>query len=182
MLGMTIAMFVFAAAVGWVQYLYQNRDAPSLKTFIVDPPTMFVVGALAVVLGMRTRKGRVLALQEFRTRRKWIDRLLLLFFAGFWCMELSSYFDLMAHPYDVTKTGNDFMWNGYVDLFGWIPFHFDQPTYHYWWSLPLLLAMMYVQWMCLRAGRAIGYMQAKLVKFEDAVPTDENASAPQEEK
>ncbi len=153
-------LFLVAAAAGFAQYMHevQNSRNKTAYTFIVDPPTMFLVGMLGTMAGLFTRKGRTLTQAQFRARKAWIDRALTLFFAAFWVNELLAYFNVMKHPYDAAKTGNDFMWNGYVDLLGWHPFHWSQATYHYWWSFPLLAGMAVVQWYCLRAGRVIGYM------------------------
>lgn len=156
----TALLYLIAAGTGFAQRMHeaQKRQGRTAHTFIVDPPTMFLVGMLGAMAGLLTRKGRKLMHAQLRVRKTWIDRALTVFFVGFWCMELLSYFDVMKHPYDAAKTGNDFMWNGYVDLLGWQPFLWPQATYHYWWSFPLLAAMIAVQWCCLRAGRAVGYM------------------------
>jgi hypothetical protein len=160
MIAFTLILFLSAALVGYLSYWMDRSRAGDMTahTFIVDPPTMFVVGLLGTMLGLATRKGRRLTQAQFRSRKTWIDRLLTVFFCGFWCMELLSYFDVMKHPYDRTSTGNEFMWNGYVDLLGWHPFHFAQPTYYYWWTWVLIPAMVVVQWYSLRAGRALGYL------------------------
>lgn len=153
-----IAFALFLGALlGFGQRLYKQQLSGGLHTFIVDPPTMLLVGFFGTALGLCTRKGRAMTAAEFRKRSRGITLGLTIFFVGFLCMEALSYFDLMAHPYDATKTGNDFMWNGYIDALGWAPFTFDRPTYLIWWTYPIVVAAVYVQWLCLKLGRALGY-------------------------
>ncbi len=158
----TVAMLAAMFAWGFSRRMAETaRDrAGRLYTFIVDPPTMLVAGLVAVLAGLMTRKGRKLAYAEFTRRRRLIDVLLLVFLLGFWTFELLTYFDVLRHPYDPSRTGNDFMWNGYVEWITGPVFHWTHPTYHYWWSWPLLAVMLVAQYACLRFGRALGYMTA----------------------
>jgi hypothetical protein len=168
----TAFLFLIATVAGYAQYMHgaHMRGGKSAYTFIVDPPTMFLVGMLCTMAGLFTRKGRKLTRDECRARMTGVDRALSAFFVVFWINEILAYFDVMKHPYDAAKTGNDFMWNGYVDLLGWHPFHWSQATYHYWWSYPLLVTMAVVQWYCLRLGRVIGSMSGRYGNAENEEP------------
>lgn len=178
MIAMTAFVLAVAMAAGFAQYLHeqsQKRNAPTF-TFIVDPPTMFIVGLLTAFIGLLTKKGRKLTVEQFRGRKKVVDRLLVAFFlVFFFLIEMPAYFDLGAGDalgfLNFAHQDNNFMWNGYVELLGWKPFHFDQPTYQYWWSYPVLALMAGLQWFALRAGRALGYMSGD-ASMEDEKPQD----------
>ena len=148
--------------VGYAErtHVRRLRGQTALHTFLVDPPTMLVVGTLITFVGLLLGRGATDP-ETVAKRRKRVDWALGIFFVGFWCAELLSYFDVMSNPYDPAKSGNDFMWNGYVDLLGWTPFHFAAPTYHYWWGWAILPAMAAVQWLFLRLGRRVGYALGK---------------------
>ncbi|HTK04200.1 MAG TPA: hypothetical protein VL500_01320 [Candidatus Eisenbacteria bacterium] len=159
---MTLLMFSSLFAWGFVQHRMEPARAKSgrLHTFLVDPPTMLIVGLVSVLVGLLTRKGRKLAWAQFLKRRARIDAWLTLFLFGFWTFELLSYFDVMKHPFDPTRSGNDFMVNGYIEWLTGPIYHGPFPLYHYWWSWPLLAAMLLLQYGALRLGRALGYMTA----------------------
>ena len=157
---------LLAATMAWGYAKYRLETAPArarhgrLHTFLIDPPTMLIVGLASAILGLMTRKGRKLTMEQFKKRRRVVSGFLLLFLAGFWTMELLTYFDVMGHPWNPSKTGNDFMVNGYIEwLTGPIssgPF----PIYHEWWSWPLLLGMLALQAAVLWFGSALGYQAA----------------------
>lgn len=149
-------------AWGFAQYRMEpaRMKAHRLHTFLIDPPTMLVVGMVSVLVGLLTRKGRKLAWKEFLRRRRGVDVLQHVFLFGFWTFELLTYFDVLGHPFDPTKTGNDFMWNGYIEWLTGPIFRGPFPTYHYWWSWPVLAGMLLLQYGALRLGRALGYMTA----------------------
>lgn len=158
----TLTLFCLLFAWGFTQQRMEPARARSgrLHTFLVDPPTMLVVGLVSVLVGLATRKGRKLAWAEFKKRRRNIDLLQYAFLLGFWTFELLSYFDVMKHPFDPTRSGNDFMVNGYIEWLTGPIYHGPFPLYHYWWSWPLLAAMLLLQFGALRLGRALGYMTA----------------------
>jgi hypothetical protein len=85
-----------------------------------------------------------------------LDLWLLLFVAAFWSAEALTYFDVMGHPFDAAKTGNDFMWNGYVDwLIGPIV-DTTSPTHR---SVPMTVlaaVLMLLQLPFLLLGRRLG--------------------------
>jgi len=133
-------------------------------SFIVDPPTMLGVGMVSSLVFLAKRKTKKLTYDRFRFRVLLLDLWLLLFLAAFWSAEALSYFDVMGHPFDAAKTGNDFMWNGYIDwLIGPIV-DTSVPTYR---SIPmniLAAVLMMVQLPCLLLGRRLGLMT---VHFND---------------
>jgi hypothetical protein len=149
-------------AWGFVQYRMEPVRAKSgrLHTFLVDPPTLFIVALVSVIVGLLTRKGRKLAWTQFQKRRKRLDVWLYIFLLGFWTFELLTYFDVLGHPWDSAQTGNQFMVNGYIEWLTGPLYAGPFPTYHYWWSWPLLAAMLFLQFAALRLGRALGYMTA----------------------
>ncbi|HTM68598.1 MAG TPA: hypothetical protein VL426_04820 [Candidatus Binatia bacterium] len=158
----TLLFVCLMFAWGFTQQRMEPARARSgrLHTFLVDPPTMLIVGLVSVLAGLATRKGRKLAWEQFKKRRRTIDVLQYAFLFGFWTFELLSYFDVMKHPFDPSRSGNDFMMNGYIEWLTGPIYHGPFPTYHYWWSWPLLAAMLLLQFGALRLGRALGYMTA----------------------
>ncbi len=165
MLIITLGLLYATVAYGAMQY--QARQG-RLYTFLVDPPTMLLVGFVGALIGLRRGKRPPFRQEEFRKRAVRVNGLLSLFILGFWCLELSSYFnvryasflDFSKHPFDPTRTGNDFMMNGYVEWLTGPIYHGPFPLYDHWWSWPFLLVMLWLQLMCLRFGRALGYQTA----------------------
>jgi hypothetical protein len=160
----TLLLCCFLFAVGFVRYGMEParaRASGRAWTFLVDPPTMFAVGFVSVLLGLLTRSGRKLARDELNSRRRRISALQHVFILCFWTFELLSYFDVMAHPFDPSRSGNDFMMNGYVEWLTGPLYSGPFPTYHHWWSWPLLACMLLLQYGALRLGSAIGYMAAR---------------------
>lgn len=159
----TLLLCCFLFAVGFARYHAEPARAHArgrLRTFLIDPPTMLVVGLVSVLLGLLTRKGRKLTWNEFKSRRRRVDILQYAFLIGFWTFELLTYFDVMGHPFDPSKSGNDFMVNGYIEWLTGPIYGGPFPIYHYWWSWPLLAGMLLLQFGALRLGRALGYMTA----------------------
>ncbi len=134
------------------------RRAPErLYTFIVDPPTMFLVALLSAIIGLRSKKGTTRTQEQFRKRRRIIDGALAIFTVAFWTSEALSYFNVLGHPFNHAKSGNDFMWNGYL------PWHLvdtSTPTYHSVWMNLLALALLALQLGALVVGRHMGYQAA----------------------
>lgn len=158
----TLLLVSVLFALGFAQYRVEPARVPArrLHTFLIDPPTMLVVGLVSVLVGLLTRKGRKLAWAEFLRRRRGIDILQYVFLFGFWTFELLTYFDVLGHPFDPSRSGNDFMWNGYIEWLTGPIFRGPFPTYHHWWSWPVLAGMLLLQYGALRLGRALGYMTA----------------------
>jgi hypothetical protein len=137
----------------------QRAHGP-LFTFVVDPLTFFLVGLFSVLVSGINRKGRQLTQQEFRGRKKVLDTLFIIFVLGFWAMEVGTYFDLINVHQGVApgKSGNWFMWNGYLDKVG-IGQIVDTtvPTYKSVGMNALALLLLAIQLPCLIWGRAMGY-------------------------
>lgn len=158
----TFLLFViaFCASREQSKYLLDPARRRPLYTFIVDPPTFLIVGLVGTIVGMINCKGRKLTYKEFLTRKKIIDILLFVFVIGFWTMEALSYFNVMAHPFYPDRTGNDFMWNGYIDFLGWSVVDTAVPTFKSLGMNLLALLLLALQIPFLLLGRALGYNTA----------------------
>jgi hypothetical protein len=157
-----VAFFSFVLAVMCARALVASATGSArAHTFLVDPPTLLVVGFLASLVGMSNRKGRPLTVGEFHSRKRIVDRLLVLFVLGFWTMEALTYFNVMGHPFDPAKTGNDFMWNGYIEWFTGPMFDTTVPTYKDTGMNLLAIGLWLLQIPALLLGRAIGYRTSR---------------------
>jgi hypothetical protein len=159
-----ITVLCFLLAYGCASALRNAALGPSapqrLHTFAVDPPTFFIVGLVAAFVGMLNLKGRALTKGEFLSRKRIIDVALVLFALGFWTLESLAYFNVTAHPFDPAKTGNDFMWNGYLEWFVGPLVDTTVPTFtSARWNL-FALALWILQPLALLWGRSIGYGRA----------------------
>ena len=131
-----------------------------LFTFAVDPLTMLFVGAIAVLAGMFKRRGGSMSGSEFRCRKRLVDAGLALFLAVFWTMEVLTYLNVWGHPFDPAKSGNDFMWNGYLEwLIGPIV-DTTVPTFRSAWMNLLAAVLLLLQLPCLLLGRRLGHRLA----------------------
>lgn len=139
---------------------YVRTKRGRLFTFLVDPPTFLIVGLLVSMVGLVNRKGRKLTRNEFMRRKRAVDTILLVFAVGFWVMEGLTYFNVLPDPLDPAKTGNYFMWNGYIDLiFGQIV-HTAVPTFKsIGWNL-VAIVLWALQPAALWLGRSLGYGSA----------------------
>lgn len=117
----------------------------------------FLGTGVGSIIGPNDRK---LTYKEFLTRKKIIDALLIIFVLGFWTMEALSYFNVMPHPFYPDRTGNDFMWNGYIDFLGWSVVNTAMPTYQSLGMNLLALLLLALQIPFLLLGRALGYNTA----------------------
>lgn len=131
-----------------------------LHTFVVDPLTLFVIGLVSTLLSLWRPKGKKLGYAAFVRRKRVLDVLLGLFLAGFWTLEVLSYFNVLGHPFNPAKTGNDFMWNGYLDFFMGPIVDTSSPTYESWGMNLLASGLLLLQYAALRVGRRLGYMTA----------------------
>lgn len=137
-----------------------DRETGRLYTFVVDPLTMVIVAFAATLAFFFKRKGTKLSYEQFRSRKRLLDLFLLLFIAVFWSLEVMTYFNVMGHPFDHAKTGNDFMWNGYVEWLVGSVVNTTVPTYR---SIPmtaLAAVLMMLQLPCLLLGRRLAFMTA----------------------
>lgn len=142
-----------------------NAAAPKpvplrLHTFVVDPLTFLLIGLVSTMVSLWTPKGKKLEYASFARRKRVLDVLLGLFLVGFWTLEALSYFNVMGHPFNPAKTGNDFMWNGYLDFFMGPIVDTSSPTYESWSMNLLALGLLLLQWAALWFGRQLGYMTA----------------------
>jgi hypothetical protein len=158
-----LGMFLVAAAVAWTASIEarQKEKASVFHTFIVDPLTFLLLGIVSVVAVFWKRKGRPrLTWGRFRRRKRIVDLGLLIFLVAFWTAEILTYFNVISHPFDPTKTGNDFMWNGYVEwIFGPVV-DTTIPTFMSPGMNLLALVLLVSQLLLLRLGRLIGYTTA----------------------
>ncbi len=152
---------VFVAHLMQARYALprEARATLPLCTFVVDPATFFAVGLIAALVAFAHCRGHLLSLEAVHRRTKVLNALLVLFVAGFWTMEVLTYFDLLdwhrgLYP---DKSGNWFMWNGYLDLVG-IGEVVDTtvPTYEFPGMNALALAFLLAQLPFLLWGRALG--------------------------
>lgn len=134
-----------------------------LYSFLVDPLVPFLlVGFLIARLSLITKKGARLGYAAFRKRKRLVDTGLWVFFLA-WIvgMEAPAYFNLIGHPFDHARTGNDFMWNGYIE---WIVGHpivnATIPTYHSLGMNLLAIGLLFVQAGALWFGKQLAYMTA----------------------
>lgn len=137
----------------------QRAHGP-LFTFVVDPLTFFLVGLFSVFVSLINFKGRQLTQHEFRRRKKVLDTLFIIFVVGFWAMEVGTYFDLVNihHGLYPDKSGNWFMWNGYIDKLGISPIvEATVPTYKVWYMNVFAVVLLLAQLPFLFWGRAMGY-------------------------
>ncbi|OGL74477.1 hypothetical protein A3C96_04025 [Candidatus Uhrbacteria bacterium RIFCSPHIGHO2_02_FULL_60_10] len=138
-----------------------TRAPVRLHTFLVDPLTMLVVGLGATVAFLLVGREGLRAREKFLARKRLLNVLLTAFFMVFIAMEILTYFDVLPHPFDAAKTGNDFMWNGYVDwLFGPL-FDTAVPTYRSFGMTALAFLLFLLQPVCLLLGRSLGFKLAR---------------------
>jgi hypothetical protein len=163
---LVVAFVLFLVAYGAMREFSRvesGRPAPvRLYTFFVDPllPCLLVGFAIAR-LSLITKKGTKLGYAAFKKRKRVVGIALWSLF-GLWVLgaELPAYFNLIPHPFDHARTGNDFMWNGYVEwLFGRIV-DTTVPTYKSFGMNVLALALLGVQAGCVWFGSQLAYMTA----------------------
>ncbi|MBI4669192.1 MAG: hypothetical protein HY747_08400 [Elusimicrobia bacterium] len=102
----------------------------TLRTFIVDPPTMLVFGIGAVLIAAKFLKGN----------QKFVFWACAVFQLVFWIFGPMMYFD---HPHFAAKgLGNDFMWNGYLMGLRVVPAEMI-PTY----TSPVMNVLAVIGWL-----------------------------------
>jgi hypothetical protein len=159
-------LFLLLAAYGAMrEFARVEAGRPAevrLYTFFVDPllPCL-LVGFLIARLSLITKKGAKLGYESFRKRKRIVSialwSLFLLWVVG---AEVPAYFNLIPHPFDTTRTGNDFMWNGYVEwIFGPIV-DTTVPTYKSLGMNLLAVLLLLVQAGCVWFGSQLAYMTA----------------------
>ena len=138
----------------------RGGGAGRLYTFLVDPLTLLVVVLVSTLLFLVKGKGKRLTRRQFQKRKLALDLWLFGFLGFFWTLQVLTYFNVMGHPFDPSKTGNDFMWNGYVDMVIGSVVDTSIPTFR---SVPmtmLAVVLMMLQLPCLLLGRRLGFMTA----------------------
>jgi hypothetical protein len=162
-----VALFLFLVAYGAMREFSRaasGRPAEArLYTFFVDPllPCL-LVGFLIARLSLITKKGAKLGYESFRKRKRVVSIMLWSLFL-LWVVgaEVPAYFNLIPHPFDHARTGNDFMWNGYIEwLFGGPVFDTTVPTYKSLGMNLLAVALLGVQAGCVWFGCQLAYMTA----------------------
>ncbi len=161
-----VTLFLLLTAYGAMRELARaesGRPAEMrLYTFFVDPllPCL-LFGFLIARLSLITGKGKKLDYESFRKRKRVVSAVLWSLFL-LWVVgaEVPAYFNLIPHPFDGTRTGNDFMWNGYVEwLFGRIV-DTTVPTYKSLGMNLLAVALLAVQAGAVWFGSQLAYMTA----------------------
>lgn len=161
-----VALVLFLVAYGAMrEFSRVEAGRPrevSLYTFFVDPLVpCLLFGFLIARLSLITRSGAKLGSAAFKRRKLIVSIVLWCLFAA-WVggAEVPAYFNLIGHPFDHARTGNDFMWNGYVEwIFGRIV-DTTVPTYKSLGMNLLALALLFVQAGALRFGSQLAYMTA----------------------
>lgn len=121
-----------------------------LPTFIVDPPTMLVLGAFYAVLGVHFLRPRL----SGRLKEHIVAALCVPTTLSFWILGAMMYWDL---PFFASRgLGNDFMWNGY--LLGFMAVDTTIPTYHSEGWTALAFFLWAVQPLFLWLGVQAGYI------------------------
>lgn len=148
----------------------QSRDI-MLPTLLVDPLILIVsaiVMTLLAVLGLvfRFRKWKLTIIKPvpikdgpaFRKRKTLLKKCLIVFFVLFELGVAGYYFGFLSSPYGTP--GNDFAWNGYLDLLGLKVMDASAPTYNCWWKNAIAVLLFAVQpfffWLGYRLGFTLG--------------------------
>ena len=135
-------------------------------TLILDPLMFLAAGFVTTIVGLWTRGGKKRSYEEFKSRKRVLDTVLILFLLAFWGFETLTYFDVtvlgyhLGHPFNPLKTGNDFMWNGYLDFFFGPLVDTSTPTYESPLMNVLAFGLLLAQYAALWLGMKLGYMTA----------------------
>jgi len=151
----------YALIIGYVSVRARDPHAGGMRlyTFIVDPLTMFLVGFVTVLVTFRRGKGKPrLGWERYLRRKRILNVLFTVFLTVFWTLEILTYFNVLPYPFDPSRTGNDFMWNGYLDLFIGRIVDTTVPTYKSVGMNILALFLLILQFAMLRIGRWFGHM------------------------
>lgn len=127
-----------------------------LHTLIIDPLILIVSGLALVFAVLRLSPAKNQA--EFQRKRAIIRTVCLGFMTAFWVGAALYYFGVLDGPYGTL--GNDFAWNGYLDLLGLKVMDTNAPTYNCWWKNAIALLLFAVQpfffWLGYRLGFTLG--------------------------
>ncbi|MBI2099226.1 hypothetical protein HYT45_02290 [Candidatus Uhrbacteria bacterium] len=155
MIALTIAFFFFALLCG-LAMRQEPQKGTVLNTLVFDPLILIVSGLALVFALLRIAPAK--NGPAFRKRRTVIRIVCLGFMVAFWTGAAMYYFGVLESPYHTP--GNDFAWNGYLDLLGLKVMDTDTPTYYSWWKNIIALLLFAVQpaffWLGYRLGFTIG--------------------------
>lgn len=159
MLILAILLALVVAIIVGVTKRHKDLPHGQLHTLLVDPIILIVSGILITVIGLALRRPK--DGYSFRKRSKLLQRSAIVFMFLFWIGVALYYFGAMDGPYGTP--GNDFAWNGYIDLLGLKVMDTSAPTYHSWWknliALSLALTQPFFLWVGYRLGYVIGGFQ-----------------------
>lgn len=174
------------AILFFLAYLYGENDRDKktgirLNTLLVDPLILLASGLTFVYFGLggKVKIGKwqlqLFKIPEgaaaFRTRRRAIRVVSLIFLLFFWTGVAGYYFNLIdgfsfSWNDGFYKTpGNDFAWNGYLDWFGLKIMDASTPTYNYWWKNLLASGLVLIQPMAFWLGYRLGFVTAGFQVF-----------------
>ena len=128
-------------------------------SFVVDPITMLIVGLVSSLVFFSV-KAKGSPRERFLRRVRVLYGLLWAFFLCFAAAETCTYFNLAPHPFDPSRTGNDFMWNGYLEWAVGSIVDTRVPTYRSFGTNALAFALFLLQPLCLWLGARLGTMLA----------------------
>lgn len=155
MISSAILFFAFALLCG-LAMRQKPQSGTVLHTLIFDPLILLVSGLALVftLLRIKPAKNGI----DFRKRRTAIRVAAVAFMLAFWTGAAMYYFGILEGPYGTP--GNDFAWNGYLDLLGLKVMDTSTPTYNSWWKNALALLLFAIQpaffWLGYRLGFTIG--------------------------
>lgn len=152
MITVTIAFFLFFLFCG-LAMRQEPQKGMVLHTLIFDPLILIVSGLALVIAMLRISPAKTGA--EFRKRRTVIRIVCLGFMLAFWTGAAMYYFGILEGPYHTP--GNDFAWNGYLDLLGLKVMDTATPTYYSWWKNALALLLFAVQPIFFGLGYRLGF-------------------------
>lgn len=155
MIALSIAFLVIFALYMRAMFTPSQKGI-ALRTLIFDPLFILIAGFLLVFLVLRILPPKDAA--AFRKRRNIIKVLCTGFILCFMTGAAMYYFGVLEGPYHTP--GNDFAWNGYLDLLGLKVMNASTPTYYSWWKNAIALLLFAVQpllfWLIYRLGFTIG--------------------------
>lgn len=154
MLTLAVLLALIAAILVGVAKRHKGPPKNRMHTLLVDPIILIVSGIIMTVIGLalrRPKNGRA-----FRKRSKLLKISTIAFMLLFWTGVALYYFGVLPGPYGTP--GNDFAWNGYIDLLGLRVMDTSVPTYHSWWKNLIALGLAFSQPFFLWVGYRLGYV------------------------
>jgi hypothetical protein len=159
MLTFIVLLALVLAMILGVATRHKGPPNNRLPTLLVDPIILIVSGLVMVVTGLAVKRPK--DGHAFRNRRQLLRAIAIMFMILFWVGVALYYFGVLDGPYGTP--GNDFAWNGYIDLLGLRVMDTSTPTYNSWWknliALSLALSQPFFLWIGYRLGYVIGGFQ-----------------------